>query len=863
MPRSKIFIAAGFLLGIFAIFAIWQPQDSTPIESTDAGTTISSPVADLAEHADLVDGPQEATRSKDPAAIPPVEATAKATKLPIQPRYEGEGGVLISGEDLRSGQTVPHADVFVMSHATLYRYRNNASPDTDGRNWVFILRKHGKRYQADADGYARIPPLTEDSVVSIEKENLIGVESGLKVSMDEFSVTVRPRKPLIARVADQDGNPVEGVPVAIRSTYYSGMFTASTRRTDSLGKASFFSISMLTQKVGGPHTFYARLEVPRNPLPNVKPLEIELTDEVFETGEISFTLFEVGGVRVRVLNHKGEPFLAAGHVSLCLKDWVRDSPSDHYVTEPVENGVAIFPYVGVGATFKATFQPMGGRNEDEIVFDGPQQVGEWAEASIGATDWPFVSGILLDPNGEIIADKAVFLESKIVVKERSPSGGHAEVLTGPDGRFEYELYRLTDGRVVLGRSGTWTADLPEFGICRATLDLPHPLQPGENDLGEITLAVAQAILSGRILDGSEQPIAGATIELKAIQKSNQNGRTSRRSRETSVSGESDRQGEFKIFDELPDAPEYKVTITAPGYDSLTQEISPGTQGVDFVLGQSGSLAGTVLLDEGVEYHSLFMTLNCPGVKYVSIRLEPTMDPTKFLLHANPEIGRIYRLEMRTWLHEELLTLDNLSFLPGEELRPAELQPLDLRGKLKGIRIALQDTEGKRLEGSYSIIRENGSAGSDVSANGTFLTTIQDEFEKIEVSAKGYRPKTLFNVRSDQLVTLEKAMSCVIQIPKEFVRYRGTEASYALKPEGSDVRLPGGVFHPSGRSTIYLPGPGKFDLTLHFVVTDNFLHYQRAAETIPLSLDYEGQVIEVSVDQVALDAVIDEIEKEGD
>jgi hypothetical protein len=69
MPRSKIFIAAGFLLGIFAIFAIWQPQDSTPIESTDAGTTINSPVADLAEHADLEDGPQEATRSKDPGAI--------------------------------------------------------------------------------------------------------------------------------------------------------------------------------------------------------------------------------------------------------------------------------------------------------------------------------------------------------------------------------------------------------------------------------------------------------------------------------------------------------------------------------------------------------------------------------------------------------------------------------------------------------------------------------------------------------------------------------------------------------------------------------------------------------------------------
>ncbi|NQU49415.1 MAG: carboxypeptidase regulatory-like domain-containing protein [Planctomycetes bacterium] len=863
MPRSKIFIAAGFLLGIFAIFAIWQPQDSTPIESSDAGSIINSPVADPVNHADLEDGPEEASRSKDLGALQPIEATANATKLPIQPRYEGENGVLISGEDLRSGQTVPNADVFVMNSATFFRYRNNAPPDTDERHVLFILRKHGKRFQADADGYARIPPITEKSFVSVEKGDLIGAGSGLKMSMDEFSVTVRPRKPLVAKVVDLNGNPVEGVPVSIRSTYYSNIITSSTRRTDASGIARFFSISMLTQKAGGSPTFYARLEVPKSPLLDVDPLGVELTEEILETGEISLTLSEVGGVRVQVVNQQGEPFLAAGHVSLCLKDWVWGTPSSHYVTEPVENGVANFPYVGVGATFKATFQPMGGRNEDEIAFKGPQQVGEWAEVSISATDWPFVSGILLDPNGEIIADKAVFMESKIVVKERSPSGGHAEVLTGPDGRFEYELYRLTDGRVVLSRSGSWTADLPEFGICRATLDFPHPLQPGENDLGEITLAVAQAILSGRILDGSEQPIAGATIELKAIQKSNQNGRTSRRSRETSVSGESDRQGEFKILDELPDAPEYKVTITAPGYDSLTQEISPGTQGVDFVLGQSGSLAGTVLLDEGVEYHSLFMTLNCPGVKYVSIRLEPTMDPTKFLLHANAEIGRIYRLEMRTWLHEELLTLENLSFLPGEELRPAELQPLDLRGKLKGIRITLQDTEGKRLEGSYSITRENGYTGSDVSANGTLLTTIQDEFEEIEVSAKGYRPKTLLNVRSDQLVTLEKAMSCVIQIPNEFVRYRGTEASYSLKPEGSDVRLPGEVFHPSGRSTIYLPGPGKFDLTLHFVVTDNFLHYQRAAETIPLSLEYEGQVIEVSVNQTALDSKIDEIEKEGD
>ena len=769
---------------------------------------------------------------------------------------------MISGEDLRSGQTVPDADVFVINRAQIYRIQRSIAPDTDARHWVSILRKHGKRYQTDADGYARIPPLTEEAVASVENEDLIGVEGDLKVSMEEFSVTVRPRKPLIARVVGPDGNPVEGVPVAIRSTYFSGLFTASTRRTDSSGKAKFFSISMLTQKVGGPHTFYARLEVPSNPVPNVKPLEIELTDEVFETGEISFTLSEVGGVSVSVFNHKGEPFLAAGHVSLCLKDWVRDSPSNHYVTEPVVNGVAKFPYVGMGATLKATFKPLGGHNEDEVSFEGPQQVGEWAEAALSTTDWPFVTGTLLDPNGEILADKAVYFRSQKTLASSS-SVSAAEQLTGKDGRFRYEPYQPSDGRVMEARRGIWTVDLPGFGTCRATRDFPHPLQPGENDLGEITFAAAQALLAGKVLDGNGKPVAGATIEFKAIQKSKQNGLSFGRGNESSVDGESNRKGEFALIGELPDAPEYKVTITAPGYESLTQEVSPGTQGLEFILGQAGSLAGTLLLDEGMDHHRLSMTMSSPGVRNARIRLEPTNDPTKFLIHGEAEVGRTYRLEFRTWLREEILTLDSLSFLPGEELRPAELQPFDLRGKLNQIRITLQNAEGQQLEGSYSIIRENGSSGSSVDAGGTTLTTIMDQFEKIEVSAKGYKPKTLLNVRSDQVVTLERAISFAIQIPKEFVQYREMEIGYSLMQSGTRKRMHGGEFDSSGRSSFFLPSLGEFEITLHFMETTSSFRFHRPFETKELSFEYEGQVLEVSINQTALDAKIDEAEKEGD
>lgn len=872
MPRSKIYLAAGFLLVAVSIFAVWQPQDSTLVEPITARNTDNSQVADPPKQAEPIADESQSVRNIDVSAAQLVEASAKTTSLPLQPAYEGDDGVLISGVDIRSDEAVPHVDLFILDRDEFYRIRNSMKPGTDDRHTLFILRKHGMRYQSDGDGIARIPPPQARQVVAAENGELVGIDHGLKVTMKEFSFTMRPRYPLTAYVFDASGEPVAGVPIAIQYTYHSRFYVGPVRRTDAKGKAHFYSISMLTQKEGGPTKFFARLEFPVKPAMGHDPERIELTNSILEKGEVTLTMPETGGVRVRVIDENGEPVSSPGMVAIHTQDWSHGAPTDQHLEKEVVDGVVEFPFIGVGTSLTASFEQEGGRNKDYVKLDGPSRAGEWVEAEIVASNWPYLTGLLLDADGLVLANHNCELESFRTIGQRETSGQY-RIKTDDEGRFRVELGRADEAHSVSARRGVFTADLPNIGASRAEAIIPHPLMPGGNDIGEITFVSTQPRLAGRVLNEKGDGVAAAMIQIRPVKPKSQNeggisigsdggisigGSRSR----TRLSGETDSQGAFALYGEMDDVATYQVTIRAKGYQPLTQEVPAGTQGVEFVLLRAGILAGTVLIDDGIPVDSLWFMVQSPGVRNVYVRLEQTNEPGRYTFQCDVEVGPTYQFVARTRMGEDLFILDSLSFLPGQVSRPPALQPLDLRGMIKAIHFIVQDSEGNRMSAGYSVIEGNRSTGSDIDAGGTTLLTTGEGFSKMEIRASGYRTVTLLDVRTDQVITMEPALSIVLQLPNEIVGHHGKPFHFLLKRVDSPQPLHSGYFDAKGKAQAFVPSPGEYLVDFQFTISSAIGSFFSHVDTYTIQVaGGEGQVAIVPVDQAVLDAKIDAVDND--
>ena len=322
---------------------------------------------------------------------------------------------------------------------------------------------------------------------------------------------------------------------------------------------------------------------------------------------------------------------------------------------------------------------------------------------------------------------------------------------------------------------------------------------------------------------------------------------------------------------MEDAATYRVTIEAKGSERFTKDVPAGSQGLEFILSQAGSLAGSVYLDEGIAVHQLWFQLSSPGIRNVYIRPEQSMTPGLYTFKCDGEVGPAYQFVARTRMHDELFTLDGITLLPGQLTEPPALQPLDLRGRLKGIHCKVQDSDGNLMEANYTISKGNRNSGSSIDAGGETFLTADEGFEKVEFRANGFRPVTLQNVITDQVVTMEKALSFVLRMPQELARYRGMRYGFKVSQEGVRQPLSTGDFNSRGKSksAVYVPGPGNYLARVHFFAPapESDLGFTPGFFTsvgeFPIYVSKEGDVITLPIDQALLDASLGPVDEESD
>ena len=861
MPRSKIFLAAAFILAIFAVSVIWQPEDSDPVESN----AVEKPVASQPEQASPVEASLNEGRSKATENAANAHDNQPSAGLPIEPAYQGADVVLVSGIDMRNDQSIAGADVYVMSRFDLYSYRNKTKLDSDDRHTLFILREHGKRYRSGEDGFAHIPPPSIPSVVAIEKDEMLGVGHGLDLGLKEFSLPVRPRQPLVARVKDQNGTPVAGVPVAIRYSYYSSRYTAATRRTNADGDARFYSISMLTQAQGGPPKFSARLEIPGGAVVEGVEQEIDLSEEVLTNGSVDFTLPSTGGARVSVLDLEGNPFGGDGVVTIDVKNPKGGRGGSHSIQKNIQNGTAEFPFIGLGVELEAKFRAAESRNDDFHTFHSPSQAGEWVDATMQISKWPVFTGTLLGPDQKPLGKRALTLE--FTLKE---DGQYRDIkvmgMTEVHGKFRFEPYGGND----LLATKSWKCKLSARTLegipCHGEASSSTPIQRGENRMGEIQLVQTRKLLAGRVIDTQGNAVPGAELTLSGP-GTNASGGTitfsgKRQPKLPTIETKTNQHGEFTLYGEVPEADGYKVIIKAIGFQESKHDVALGMEDVDLVLDQAGVIIGTVLLDKGVPHHRMSFRLSSVGTKNANFTLTPTADETKFDMRAEVEVGKAYRLVVKPWSVPEVYVLEDLAVLPGEELRPPQLQPLDLRGKLLPIHIAAQDQHGNALSGEFRILRDRGSSGSSFDEEGTTIIGPAGGIDRLQIIVKGYKTVELQNVTSDQLVTLEDSIQFQLRVPASLAHYRGRKLSFSLLDEQESNYVANGQFDRQGRAKVFVPQVGNYRLRLSLLTqSDSFGFNSPYGETQSISVQTPGQEVFVEIDQAELDAANDKLDED--
>jgi hypothetical protein len=853
MSRTWISLCALILLSaLVALF--WESEEGVQSEaaSTDSGSA-TEPVeasAEIASVADLV----AATHARQQSAA----ASLLASPSTIRPPYAGDDGILVHLIDARTTQPVPHAEVFWLDQADMDRNGWQLISPAGITGMVRLVREHGGHYRSDEAGIVRLPRAVESASLLAESDGLLGFEMRVSIPSGDLRLRMMTEQKMVVTVLDSAGQAVPQAPVSMQAHVNSRVNTLSTLVTGPAGTATFEGKSM-AGKWGGPQAKKViTLGIPTDTASAAKFASVELNEPVYAAGHATLIMPETGLVRITVLDELGEIYPASGTVQLVAYEGEKHYPTSRLI-EPTVDGVAEFKFVGLGGQLKAIFHHQRSANADEIIFAGPTEEGLRVEAELVHANWPYLTGVLIDPDGNPVVERKIDLRQIDLHGKHSSTVARPELRTDADGYFRVEPKEISYLGQPLSRSLKLHMDLESFGPCQTEMEIPVDLPPGPTDLGEIHLIRNRVLLAGRVLDDLGEPILGAEVEVQCTASDQADGGWSSKVRKQD---RSDARGLFEVVGKLPQASAYFVEIHAQGFEAWKEEITPGMIDVDYRLKKAGVLIGTVLLDQEIEPMSLRVVLK-NGDHYDSVPLIPFGEPNSYQLRFEGRANVPYSLEVRTSSLEALLYLEDLVMVAGQETRPPELQPLDLRGLLHDSTIEVRNAAGTAIAAKFSI--QKGNRNKQVSSAEGMVSFLHSKpIDQIEIRAAGYAGQTLREIEGNQIVALEQALEIVVEIPPDLANLRGTELAVQVSSAEPDAAPERGnqsyKFDASGHSKLFVPHPGSYQFELKVRRRMGLRTISSRVNRSTQSVTRAGQTIILVVEQAELDRKIDTLLK---
>lgn len=776
---------------------------------------------------------------------------------------------------LHAGSLLPAADVEV-----LYFDRGNGR-DREFSQALFrerlskedALDRFADRFRTDAAGRVDLPPRSSYAWIAARTEHKYAevylLDDLASNSYHEVELLLQPRLNIEVEVVDPRGNPVVGIPVVYQTQYAPGHGNNLDKvltNEDGLATLSNMQVRFLDANPRKLHLIAVDLPLHRK-LQHFfeldSPPQQRLRFQLPETVPVKVSAKHADGTSLRdgtpVLLHTDFIELPNGNHT-AVGTYKMLSGQDATLAY-IENGEAFFPHVGqnlsiiAGARFPGTgIQTAAGRSGTDPDFALHLVIRNGVDAISYQTQ-------LLRPDGQPLADAVIDVDVMLRLEDALATNGvsrkqygerHVSNASGHIG-FTQENHR---SYLLLTHTGSQPG-LVEWGFAHIPeqVKLPNPVgnRAGNQTSHQAGKAIElppvvmgeELIVHGTVLDYSGQPLAAAAVELRLPWVPSIHGNPHQPFEFLYLHTRSDEHGQFTIRGTLDDPSGYLGWVeqknTASNGPQLSiapsQESDPrdfqifafklGQANQEFALADKATVAGRIMLDEGIDARELQLRLVYTPADggAESTRFED-IDPVsgKFRFAAlEPGSGQ---LKIQTALTQEWVAVSTPFDIQSRgNCTPSEWQSLDLRGRLFPHTVRATTADGTAIpELHISFQHEQAVWTATRSGPAHFLTP--DPQTLIRLSADGHRASPLLVVGRDHTEVLSAPVSLQIQLPKTLSLPANTKWQIMARNESS-MPSPGQTqqlatwtpnaaarIHPGQTSaTLNLPDVGTWHLAL--------------------------------------------------
>ena len=742
---------------------------------------------------------------------PALESSATApvddepTRTPVSPGAPSETVTLEVRVLLGSGEPARGASVWffdgddpVLGERLQTRMREllsenrNFSPDILFHESLLALGQIGV---ADEEGVVRRRLGGGDVFILAESGSERGSASRKAGDPLQMTIHLPPCRELLVRVLDPSGRPRAGVPVTFGRWHYlsahflggsmqslmGGSLEGHSRAPDGIARIDGIRVEPIDEGSGEGMASKNRWIVTAQVLlPEFSQQSVDIS--AWPQEPVELVVPDWGAVRVLV---EGIP---AGLQAECLLSTLvtpggrrgnRSAPAS------VERSEALFPRVGLGLVVEAELT-LNDHRMGKVTGPGPITPGSEVTLRVELEHLQALRGRLLGQDGRPVGEGEWSFKFWHSSRSRARSPFDLRWSTDEEGRFHVilpeSLSALEPGSVTISAwSSSWQTIL-DGPVARAVL--PRSLGAGTHDLGDLSLAPPETLVSGRVVDTRGNPVEGARLELSEMTRRTRAGKERWRpivigdayDEPDEAPGGQNLSGKDGTFS-LP-APE---SILARGGTARGTQLSlhaslegylmseplrcrAGSEDQVITLERAGALALELQLPVRMESSTaltLELVQRLAGGETKSIRLgsEPGRGE-EVIWSTIPSGSYTFKVHHSCFL-DPLVEIPGLWVEPDGVTRDPRLLPLDLRSELRLVKLTLLDEVGQPLRGPASagqvgqelVHDEGGEEGLDLAVRELLVPVRSSLPRDVKVEALGYRSVTLKALASDRSVSM--------------------------------------------------------------------------------------------------------------
>ena len=671
----------------------------------------------------------------------------------------------------------------------------------------------GKRFVTDADGIANVPSMKQLAAVVATNGSEIGFGRP-RGEQNLIEITLVPERPIHVLVVGPKGRPARGVPVTLVPRPDALWRATSKIKTDRKGRATIALGEMRAMPFD--KIYVAVLGVTRKPVAH----EIDkrkLTSD--PDNPIKLTLPEFGRLHVQLLSAEGKSLPIDGATATIVGSSRRPS-FQRFEADSVAKGSATFTVVETGLQLLVGCVFDGQARPQRVHTSGPDRhMGSKVITITGVTAPSRLTCRVLGLDGKPVVDEElgvtfVTSKSRRGSNERTDAEGRLSLVI-PDSYVDDVTTRMIIVRRFLrGRRPGQYLGARELEIGKAK----------NKSLGDVQLAAEPLLVSGRVVDEADKPIAGATVRFPgAFPMSGGYGG----SREFFVvETKSDSSGRFEL----------RAVGTAPGPLSLHVSAKGGkllrgatcdrgTEGHRVVMGRTQSILGRILGLRGATRSSDLKV-------YAQLAGDATMLFPRLSDNGDFEItGCIagnYSISFQLKRPKvPFLTIDNIRVEAGKPCRDPRLANIDLSDHVRVLEIKVVDPDGKPAEATVRQFHVRGpdsyGGWGSSTRNGVRYVVVPKDGGNISVQPEKdeFRSQRFPLLKKDIVVTLSPGQLVRVKIgklppvpdsvPLVFRASRnqpGAGGGWGRHDRDSTMRVA-----KDGSAEFYAEGPGRYRLKL--------------------------------------------------